>query len=98
MLLLGMGGKGTMDYPYEPTTIDDFVQCMTGMQTLDIVYEDNRLIFDNGGDVRFAISAGHREGAGTQIQAEILPNATGESRRIRRTSPPVCSTENGGDV
>lgn len=75
MLLLGMGGKGTMDYPYEPTTIDDFVQCMTGMQTLDIVYEDNRLIFDNGGDVRFAISAGHREGAGTQIQAEILPNA-----------------------
>jgi len=78
MLLLGMGGKETMDYPYEPTTLDDFAQSMGGMQTLDIVYEDNRLIFDNGGDVRFAISAGHREGSGTRLEAEILPNESNE--------------------
>ena len=59
----------------EPTTIRDFITSMSGMQTLDITHEDNRLIFDNGGDVRFAISAGHFEGAGTQLMAEILHNA-----------------------
>ena len=97
MLLLGMGGRETMNITARKIGADcAIVELELGPphnQKLELgTYSKLALL-------RFTQELEHdMDWLNDVANKMIQPNATGESRRIRRTSPPVCSTENGGDV